>query len=109
MTEDYFPITKQELSLIKNNCFHPETDSCDGCEYASMGELPCTWKGANVLEDEILSRNSIQSVREKVIGELEEKIKDNWEFIFGILPHNDSVSKPKLLKWLKELRGDETR
>ena len=60
----YFPITKQELSLIKNNCYHPETDSCDGCEYASYKDKGCTWKGANILEEEILTRNPYQSERD---------------------------------------------
>jgi len=63
----YFPITKQELSLIKNNCYHPETDSCDGCEYASYKDKGCTWKGANILEEEILTRNPYQSERDTVL------------------------------------------
>jgi hypothetical protein len=62
MTEEHFPITKQELSLIKNNCFHPETDSCDGCEFACDDEKanPCSWIGANGLEEEILSRPTLE-------------------------------------------------
>jgi hypothetical protein len=76
---EYFPITKQELSLIKNNCFHPETDSCDGCEYTCDDEksVPCSWIGANGLEDKILERQPYneQSIRqdatEKVLGRIE--------------------------------------
>ena len=60
----YFPITKQELSLIKNNCYHPETDSCDGCELA-CDEMGCSWMGANALEEEILTRNPYQSETEQ--------------------------------------------
>jgi len=58
----YFPITKRELSLIKNDCYHPETISCDGCEFACH-EMGCSWMGANALEEEILTRNPYQSER----------------------------------------------
>ncbi len=54
MTE-YFPVTKEELDMIKNDCLHPEAESCDGC---NMGDplIGCKWKGANVLMDEVLLR-----------------------------------------------------
>lgn len=57
-TPEYFLITKDELNWIKNNCAHPETISCDGCEFACDDEksCPCSWIGANALEEEILTR-----------------------------------------------------
>lgn len=67
---EYFPVTREELNLIKNDCCHPEVDTCDRCEYASDGELPCTWKGANALMDEILTRtprSNQQTERDKVL------------------------------------------
>ena len=27
---DYYPVTKEELDMIKNDCAHPETSTCDG-------------------------------------------------------------------------------
>lgn len=74
--EEYFPITKQELSLVKNNCFHPETDSCDGCENASDGDLPCTWEGANILEEKILFRPTVKDEVNLILDDLENKFRE---------------------------------
>jgi hypothetical protein len=79
MTEEYFPITKQELSLIKNNCFHPETDSCDGCEYVSDGDLPCTWEGANRLEEKILFRITMKDEIDIAIDDLRKIVADLYD------------------------------
>ena len=63
---EYYAITKEELSFIKNNCARPETDSCDGCKFVCDDEksCPCSWIGANGLEEEILSRQPYQSERD---------------------------------------------
>ena len=59
---DYYPVTKEELDMIKNDCAHPEADSCDGCEYAGefdeyrASRVGCNFKGANALMDEVLAR-----------------------------------------------------
>ena len=60
MTEaQYYPITKDELNRIKNDCIHPETDSCPyDCECG--GKDDCTFS-ANTLMDEVLSRSPISS------------------------------------------------
>ena len=73
---EYYPITKQELSLIKNNCYHPETDSCDGCELV-CDEMGCLWMGANALEEEILTRNPYQSERDTVLDIICEWLRYN--------------------------------
>lgn len=51
----YYPITKDELTQIKNDCYYPIALSCDACEFADE-TIGCNWKGANILEDEILER-----------------------------------------------------
>jgi hypothetical protein len=56
MTDKYYPVTKEELDQIKNDCVHPETDSCDGCEFDSFEPPICRFIGANALMDEVLSR-----------------------------------------------------
>ena len=48
-------ITEEELNQIKNDCYHPNTLSCEECEFASDGINPCTWKGANALMDEVMT------------------------------------------------------
>jgi len=52
---DYYSITKEELNQITRNCFHPDQENCDGCEYESIRGIRCThevWK----LADEVLAR-----------------------------------------------------
>jgi len=55
MTDKYYPVAKDELDQIKNDCYYPNTVSCDGCEFED-DMIGCNWKGANILEDEILAR-----------------------------------------------------
>lgn len=58
----YYPVTKAELNQIKNDCANPEMDSCDGCDYAGGADdkrasgIGCTFKGANILMDEVCAR-----------------------------------------------------
>lgn len=61
-SEPTYSVTKEELDMIKNNCAYPESQFCDGCEYAD-GEDPerasglgCNFIGANALMDEVLTR-----------------------------------------------------
>jgi hypothetical protein len=51
-----FVITKEELNQIKNDCAYPERFDCEECRYCSTGDLPCTFKGANALMDEVMTR-----------------------------------------------------
>jgi hypothetical protein len=53
--EKYYPVTKDELDQIKNDCYYPTVLSCDGCDFEDE-QIGCNWKGANILEDEILTR-----------------------------------------------------
>jgi hypothetical protein len=55
--QEYFPITKEELYRVKNDCIHPELDACSEiCEhFHRTGDVPCTFS-VDVLIDEILSR-----------------------------------------------------
>lgn len=55
MIEKYYPVTKEELDQIKNDCYYPSVLSCDDCEFVDE-MIGCNWKGANILEDEILAR-----------------------------------------------------
>ena len=59
MNNEYYPVTEKELDQIKNDCAHPETELCNGCEYEETRTNKCslcTFKGANILMDEVLSR-----------------------------------------------------
>jgi hypothetical protein len=54
--EQYFPITKHELNLIKNDCLHPELDGCPNeCSAWNDEEGECDFS-ANALMDTVLSR-----------------------------------------------------
>lgn len=74
MTEPKYLVTKDELNWIKNDCRYPHSVSCEGCEYTSDGDNPCTWKGANILMDEIIETRlyNPQEQMEKVLDELED-------------------------------------
>jgi hypothetical protein len=70
MTEPYYIVTKDELDMIKNDCAHPETNACDGCEYEGKSDHnpitsfnPCSFKGANALMDEVLERPLSEALR----------------------------------------------
>jgi hypothetical protein len=70
----YYLVTEKELDMIKNDCAHTETNTCDGCEYEGKSGHnpitsfnPCTFKGANILMDEVLTRK----LPSKVLKELE--------------------------------------
>jgi len=98
---EYYPITKEELSFIKNNCAIPETDSCDGCEFACDDEksCPCSWLGANGLEEQILSRHPYQSERDNVLDELL-----NWKPGYKQYRGNWIVKVDDLYTKIEELR-----
>ena len=51
----YYPVTEDELTQIKNDCYYPSVLSCDDCDFADE-MIGCNWKGANRLEDEVLER-----------------------------------------------------
>lgn len=126
---EYFPITKQELSLIKNDCYHPDTTSCEGCEFTSNDPIapsPCTWKGANVLEEEILSRQPIQNEFDESTGRgyrcIHCEVRNGVQFChYHNVPIQNQREKvlDELLKWRKEFMkqkrgfaeflGNETR
>lgn len=52
----HFIVTAEELDQIKNDCAAPERLDCENCIYKKDGDLPCTFKGANALMDEVMSR-----------------------------------------------------
>jgi len=69
MTEQkYYLVTEEELNQIKNDCAFPERFSCeDGCEYWDETDdfLPCTFKGANALMDEVMKRTLEDELKKK--------------------------------------------
>lgn len=67
-TTKYYIVAEEELDQIKNDCAFPERLSCeDGCEYwDETGDLPCKFKGANALMDEVMER-TLQEEKEKVM------------------------------------------
>jgi hypothetical protein len=62
VTDKYYPVTKEELDWIKNDCRYPMRQFCDDCKLAGVYDgdrasgLACKWKGANALMEEVLSR-----------------------------------------------------
>ena len=59
----YYPVTEEELNIIKNDCKYPEKNDCDGCEHVDE-DLGCSFKGANVLMDEVMERTDSMEVLE---------------------------------------------
>lgn len=58
MTELYYPVTRDELNKIKNDCIHPASDGCpDDCENLDE-EIGCKFS-ANALMEEVLDRKPI--------------------------------------------------
>lgn len=55
---DYYPVTKDELDMIKNDCAYPTKLDCEGCDYDDS-LIGCNFKGANALMDEVLSRKTV--------------------------------------------------
>jgi hypothetical protein len=54
---DYHPVTKEELDMIKNDCAFPDRLDCEECKFCNThGDMPCLFKGANALMDEVISR-----------------------------------------------------
>jgi hypothetical protein len=105
----YYPVTKEELYQIKNDCEYPETNACDGCEHVDE-ELGCSFKGANILIDEVMERANPMEVLKKWMescdGGYYEKGKDEFnainKFIKEIHTDPDSViARGKEEGWLK--------
>jgi hypothetical protein len=76
----YYLITRDELDIIKNDCYHPDWEKCDNCEYCDPNsDLVCILKCANELMDEVLTSpsRSEQEIRKderaKVLSEMFEK------------------------------------
>jgi hypothetical protein len=70
----YYPVTKDELNFIKNDCIHPESDKClDDCTAWNSKELVCDF-GANILMDEVLSRPPVSASSDKVLDKAIDKI-----------------------------------
>jgi hypothetical protein len=77
-----FVITEEELDQIKNDCAYPERFECDnGCEYwFEEKDIPCTFKGANILMDEVMTRtleDELKKERERLIAIVENRT-GNW-------------------------------
>ena len=64
----YYPVTEDELTQIKNDCYYPSVLSCDNCEFGDE-TIGCKWKGANILMDEVLERVDFLDTLEKQIDE----------------------------------------
>jgi hypothetical protein len=98
---DYHPVTKEELDMIKNDCAHSETNACDGCEYEGKSDHnpitsfnPCTFKGANALMDEVLSRPDPLTLLEawrKSRSSVFDYVKDENEFINQLRTNPEAV------------------
>lgn len=53
----YHPVTEEELDQIKNDCKYPELIDCEECGlFDGQSDLPCSFKGANILMDEVMER-----------------------------------------------------
>jgi len=55
MTSKYYPVTEEELTQIKNDCYFPNALSCEECSFVDE-QFGCNWKGANILQDEVMGR-----------------------------------------------------
>lgn len=100
--------TKELIDNILSHLW--ELARSDKDEHRHKDAVDCALYVIQQLENSVqvdTSAKSEQEIREKVLDELTEKVKTNWEFLFGILPYNDSVNKSTLLKWLEELRSKQ--
>jgi len=87
MNNEYHPVTEKELDMIKNDCAHPETESCDGCECWGEGHnLPCSFIGANALMDEVLTRPDPLEILEAWRRFMPERLSCNvWDAEYRII------------------------
>jgi hypothetical protein len=111
----YYPVTKDELNFIKNDCIHPESDKClDDCTAWNSKELVCDF-GANILMDEVLSRQPISASSDKVLDEgialIQKRIDGIFEAYRGETnekltqrPYDMADGMDEAIKMLKELR-----
>jgi len=91
----YYIVSEEELYWIKNDCGHPLSPGCDGCEYARPEEAnPCIFKGANALIDEVLTR----PYNRDSLYDTDEVIQ--LENIAVAVGRNDVLDK--LAKWVRE-------
>ena len=90
-------ITKEELNQIKNDCYHPNTLSCEECKFISAGINPCTWKGANALMDEVMT-HPYQSERDMVLDDLQRFVREARSVNF-------QIGKRLVLNKIAELRA----
>lgn len=69
-----FLISREELDQVKNDCAYPEKYDCENCKYYhGAKDLPCTFKGANALMDEVLTRPleaELKTERKKILDDL---------------------------------------
>lgn len=79
---DYHPVTREELDMIKNDCFQPDKE-CEGCEYD--GEVDCTFN-AKTLIVEILERPDRLALLEEWRKYMPDKIHGNvWDEEYKII------------------------
>lgn len=101
-TTKYYIVTEEELDQIKNDCAFPLTFGChDGCEYwDETGDLPCKFKGANALMDEVLTHTleeELQKERERVLMKLVIGCKEyqdgfgRWHYLIPITGELESL------------------
>jgi hypothetical protein len=71
----YYPVTKDELNFIKNDCIHPESDKClDECTAWNSKELVCDF-GANLLMDSVLAREPCPTTTTSASSDVLELLK----------------------------------
>lgn len=110
--EKYYLVTKKELDMIKNDCAHPEVNSCDGCEYADGEDLTrasglgCNFIGANLLMDEVLERQLLQKhdaeIRKEMIKFLSNLISIQRQFTIDYYTRQNIEEKIKSLENLEK-------
>ena len=97
----YYPVTELELYQIKNDCEYPNTNSCDGCEHVDE-ELGCSFKGANVLIDEVMERMEPVEVLEKWIQHRSRNAYELENMLHALRTTPDAViARGKEEGWLK--------
>jgi len=115
----YYPVTKDELNFIKNDCIHPESDKClDDCTAWNSKELVCDF-GANLLMDSVLARepcstattSASSDVLEEGIALIQKRIDGIFEAYRGETnekltqrPYDMADGMDEAIKMLKELR-----
>ena len=65
--EPMYLISEKQMRQIQNDCLHPKRSSCGGCECAAgiddfrASGIGCTFKGANILIEEVIARGPVHS------------------------------------------------